>query len=383
MRLSVALALISMFVSAPVFGAEDDDGGKDKKAEKKKKKKGGDKDATGASMETGTEDPSLSETSDRDAPFAEKSKKVVINKDTGKPEPPPKARPRDPIVAYLEPMIGFGKTFIPASAADQVGAPEGTIVTIEAGGSYDVSPAFTAGLRLAWSTANVDAVAGGESWSATAFAAPLLMGEYRLALSPITSVPLFFALGIPVAEGNPDPSGLDQVGRRKNAVNQLADASHMLRDPELYQPKRFPVVLGAGIRHERSALDLHAFSKFVLAINAGTEIENENYYPGGVIKANGLAIRNVTLAGAAFQFLAQPALSAGLDAWFSFRAIDPIEFESNSDVTQPSSFQFVIEPKLGARFGKLGLGAGFLVPVGGRLGDAGMHSVRLHAEYAL
>jgi hypothetical protein len=378
MRLSVALALVSMLVSAPVFGAEDDDGGKDKKGDKKKGGKN-DKDA-GPSMDSGT-DPAYSEKSDEDAPFAER-KKVVIDKETGKPEPPPKARPRDKIVAYLEPLIGFGQTFIPASEASQGAAPEGTIFTFEAGGTYDISPAFTAGLRLAWSTASIDDDSGG--WSATAFANPMLMGEYRVGISPLTNLPIFFGLGIPVAEGEQDPSTLDEVAARKSAVNMLADASHMLRDPELYQPKRLPVVAGIGIRHERNALDLHAWTKFVLGLNVGGELENEAFYGTvGTIKANALAIRNVTLAGAMYQFLEKPALSAGLDAWFSYRAIDPIEFESALNSTPPTSFQFAIEPKLGARFGKLGVGAGFLVPVGGRLGDSGMHGVRLHAQYAL
>lgn len=376
MRLSVALALVSMFVSAPVFGQDDDDRGKDKKAKKgDKEDKGG-----GASMDTGS-DPAYSEKSDEDAPFAER-KKVEIDKDTGKPTPPPKPRPRDPMVAYIEPLIGFGQTFIPASESQQAGAPDGTVITIEAGGTYDISPAFTAGLRLAWSTANVDDPSGG--WSATAFANPMLMGEYRVSISPLTNLPIIFGLGIPVAEGDQDPSTLDQVAARKNAVNQLADASHMLRDPELYQPKRLPVVLGAGIRHERTALELHAWTKFVLGVNVGGDPENPDFYaPAGTIKNNGLAIRNVTLAGVGYQFLEKPALSAGLDAWFSYRVIDPVEFESASNSTPPSSFQFAIEPKVGARFGKLGVGAGFLLPVGGRLGDAGINGVRLHGEYAL
>jgi hypothetical protein len=164
----------------------------------------------------------------------------------------------------------------------------------------------------------------------------------------------------------------------------MADASHGFRDAELYQPKRLPVILGIGITHGRNALDLHAYTKFVLGLNLGTEIENQLTGPNaGTLKANGLAIRNVTLAGIGYEFLAKPALTAGLDAWFSYRAIDPIEYESALNATPPSSFQFVIEPKLGARFGKLGVGAGFLLPVGGQLGDSGIKGVRLHADYAL
>ena len=375
MRLSLALALFSMFVSAPVFGAEDDDGGGKKKkgSEKKGDEKGG-----GTSMDSGT-DPVFSEKSE-DGPFAPKSKPVVIDKKTGKVEAPGKARPRDPIVVYLEPLIGFGKTY--AVGADS-SAPDGTVITVEAGGRYDLSPKLSLGLRLAWSTANVEQP-GGATLSAAAFAAPELRLEYRHALSPFTTLPIFFGLGIPLAQGNPDPSGSDTAGRNQAGVNSLADAAHGLRDPELYAPKRLPVILGAGLVHDRNGLDLHAWTKFVFGVNVGTDITDPNYFgaSNGTIKANGLALRNVTLAGISYEFLAKPALFAGLDAWFSYRAIDPVEFESAIGASQ-DKFQFVLEPRVGARFGKLGVSGGFLIPVGGPLGDAGINGIRLHADYAL
>lgn len=380
MRFSLALALVSMLVSAPVFAAEDDNGGKDKKG--KEKKKGEEK--TGPSMDSG-EDPVSSEKSD-DGPFKPKSDKPVINKDTGKAEPPPKARPRDPIVVYLEPLIGFGQGFSPSnSASDQEGMPDSTVITVEAGGMYDLSPKMSLGLRLAWSTASIDPKDGSESFSSTAFAAPELMFEYRHALSALTSLPILVGLGIPVAQGTLDPSEIDTVKQRQGMVNSLADASHGFRDGELYQPKRLPLILGAGLRHGRGALDLHAATKFVFGFNIGGAVKDENIFPAsiGTIKANAVAIRNVTLAGVMYEFLEKPALAAGLDAWFSYRAIDPVEFESAVDATPPSSFQFVVEPKLGARFGKFSAGAGFLLPVGGPLGDSGMKGVRLNASYAL
>jgi hypothetical protein len=376
MRLSLALALVSMFVSAPVFGAEDDDGGG------KKKKKGEEKkteDKGGGSMDSGT-DPVFSEKSE-DGPFTPKSKAVVVDKKTGKVEPAAKARPRDPIVVYLEPLIGFGQG-ISASAVDQTAGPEGTVSTVEAGGRYDLSPKLSIGLRVAWSTASMDQ-ANGTSLAASAFASPELRLEYRHPFSPLTTLPIWFGLGIPVAQGNPDPSGSDTAGQHQAAVNYLADASHGLRDGELYQPKRLPLVLGVGLFHDRNGLDLHAYTKGVFGVDVGTDIEDPNFYaPAGTIKANGLSIRNVTLVGATYEFLAQPALFAGLDAWFSYRAIHPVEYESAIGATR-DTFQFVVEPRVGARFGKLGVAAGFLMPVGGPLGEAGMNGVRLHANYAL
>jgi hypothetical protein len=378
MRLSLALALVSMFVSAPVFGAEDDDGGgkKKKKGEVKKEE-----DKGGGSMDSGT-DPVFSEKSE-DGPFTPKSKAVVVDKKTGKVEPAAKARPRDPFVVYLEPLIGFGQAIGVASASAQESlAPEGTVITVEAGGRYDVMPKLSLGLRLAWSTANIDQP-GGTSLSAAAFAAPELIVEYRHAFSPLTTLPIWFGVGIPVAQGNPDPSELDRAVQQQTAVNNLADAAHGLRDGELYQPKRLPLVLGVGLFHDRNGLDLHAYTKGVFGVNVGPDIADPNLYgPAGTIKANGLSIRNVTLVGGTYEFLAKPALFAGLDAWFSYRAIDPVEFESAIGATQ-DTFQFMVEPRVGARFGKLGVAAGFLVPVGGPLGEAGINGVRLHANYAL
>lgn len=376
MRFSLALALVSMLVSAPVFAAEGGGGGK--------KKKGG-VEQTGPNMDSGA-DPASTEKSD-DGPFRPKSEKPVINEETGKPEPPPKPRPRDPIVVYLEPVIGFGQGFSASnSAAAQENSPDATVITIEAGGMYDLSPKMSLGLRLAWSTASVDPKDGGESWNSTAFAAPELMFEYRHALSPLTTLPILIGLGVPVAQGTLDPSEVDTVKQRQGAVNTFADASHGFRDGELYQPKRLPLILGAGLRHDRAALDLHASTKFIVGFNTGGAVTDENIFGAdtiGTIKANAVALRNVTLAGIMYQFLSKPALSAGLDAWFSYRAIDPVEFESAVNATPPSSFQFVVEPKVGARFGKLSAGAGFLLPVGGPLGDSGMKGVRLNASYAL
>src|SRR5688572_26041612 len=304
MRFSLALALVSMLVSAPAFAAEDDNDGKDKKG-KEKKKKGDEK--TGPSMDSG-EDPVSSEKSD-DGPFKPKSEKPVIDTETGKAEPPPKPRPRDPIVVYLEPLIGFGQGFSPSSSASaQESMPDSTVITVEAGGMYDFSPKVSLGLRLAWSTASIDPKDGSESFSSTAFAAPELMFEYRHALSPLTTLPIFVGLGIPVAQGTLDPSEIDTVKQRQGMVNTLADVSHGLKDGELYQPKRLPLILGAGLRHERGALDLHAATKFVFGFNTGGAVKSEDIFGEqiGTIKANAVAIRNVTLAGVMFQFLEKP-----------------------------------------------------------------------------
>ena len=65
--------------------------------------------------------------------------------------------------------------------------------TFLVGGRYDVSPAFSLGLRVPWTTATVRQ-GDGSSVASQALGAPELMGEYRVTLSPRTTLPLDFGL---------------------------------------------------------------------------------------------------------------------------------------------------------------------------------------------
>jgi hypothetical protein len=78
--------------------------------------------------------------------------------------------------------------------------------------------------------------------------------------------------------------------------------------------------------------------------------------------------------------LDKPLFYAGLDFALVWTPIKTFEFESSSNVTKPSAFQAVLEPKVGARFGKVSPNIGYVAPLGGRLGHTGTGGVRLHVD---
>ncbi|MFO7180876.1 MAG: hypothetical protein DIU78_019400 [Pseudomonadota bacterium] len=363
MRLCLALAVGAVLVSAPAYARDDD---------RKKETQG-----AGTSMDTG--DPAYTETSD-EGPYApgasKKKKKAAAPARSKKAEEKFEPRPRDPFVVFLEPLVGFGSTRLPAPVTES-STGDATILALQLGGRYDLTPKLSLGLELGWSTASVE-TAPGASISATAFANPVILGEYRHALSLTTTLPILAGIGIPIGQGEPSPGTSDRVGARHALVNALADAAYGLYEPELYQPERLPILLGVGLRHEAKGLELHASTKFVFGINVGGQLQDPGYYPTGTLNLNTVAIRNVTLAGLTLDVLEKPDVWAGLDAWLAYRLLDPIEFESGA--TPPSDLQFVLEPRVGARFDKIRPSLGFILPLGGQAGD--IWAIRLHADYA-
>jgi hypothetical protein len=63
--------------------------------------------------------------------------------------------------------------------------------------------------------------------------------------------------------------------------------------------------------------------------------------------------------------------------------IETFEFVSSQNVTAPSSLQAVLEPKVGARFGKVAPSVGYIAPLGGRLGGGDIGGVRLRVDVLL
>ncbi len=346
-----------------------------------KKPKAGPKAATkpGASMSTTGADPAESEKSDK-GPFTPKSEEPDEPVVAPGPAKVDKGRKRDKISVFGEVLIGFGK--VPLPSPTNVSSGSATAVTLQAGGSYDVSPQFTAGLRLPWTTATVKQ-SDGKGLSSQALGAPELFGEYRVALSKLTHVPITFGLGIPVAQGNPDLTSNDRAGVAQGMANRVADAASGWQNSELFQPKRLPVVVGGGIRHERQDFELHAHAKFVVLPALGTDVAAPDDPDGnGTYKLNSVALREVTSLGGSYNFLDSPIVYGGLDFALVWTAIDTFEFESSQNATPPSPVQAVLEPRLGARFGKISPNVSYIAPLGGSLGDSGIGGIRLHVDVA-
>ncbi|HEX3773139.1 MAG TPA: hypothetical protein VHV51_01680 [Polyangiaceae bacterium] len=387
MRISLRLGLILVLLSGHALAA-------------KGKKATADKPA-GATMDTN--DPADKETSDH-GPFApahktpEEGATQSEGDNQGETEgeaKPKKAeaevapiedvkrRPRDKVVVYANVLIGFGGTAPEPGPPLKNDANKGTSATFMVGGRYDVSPAFSLGLRVPWTTANVR---GGDGITAAsqALGTPELMGEYRVTLSPRTLLPIDFGLGIPVAQGNYDTvNGQPQL--RQSIVNDFADAAAGYRDGELFGPKRLPIVLGVGIDYQGKALSLHAATKFVAGIKTGGTLDYSgepfNADPTeGSYQLKSVMFRNVTSAGIGYQVLDKPALTLALDSWVVTNAVDNVAFNSNDNVTNPSPIQVVFEPRLGARFGKISPSLGYIFPIGGRLADNHISGLELHCD---
>jgi len=166
-------------------------------------------------------------------------------------------------------------------------------------------------------------------------------------------------------------------------VNQLADATTGWRDSELFQPKRLPVVVGAGIHHDRHDFELHGDLKFVLLPALSTKVQtpasSDPANPGDY-KINGFAMREVTTLGASYNFLSDPLIYAGLDLAIVWTPIQTFVFNATPASATPSTVQAVLEPRLGARFGAVSPSVGYIAPLGGRLGRADDGGVRLRVD---
>jgi hypothetical protein len=67
----------------------------------------------------------------------------------------------------------------------------------------------------------------------------------------------------------------------------------------------------------------------------------------------------------------------GTRAWLVGRLSEPYDFESSA--TPPTPFQFVLEPRIFAKFGIITPSLGFLIPIGGQLGGE-INGIRLHVN---
>lgn len=343
-----------------------------------KKDKGGKKEDSGPSASATWTDPVENEKSDKPAKRAEDAE--------AEPKPEPKrkedpGRARDKIDAFAQFLLGFGKA--PDNNPSYAPGADATVFGFQLGGRYDISPAFSAGLRVPLTMARVDN--NRVKTNKTAFGSPELFGEYRVALGRLTHIPITFGVGIPVAQGTPDRTNDDVELVAKGYVNALADATSGWRDSELFQPKVLPIIVGGGIRHERHDFELHADLKFVMMAALDAEVTDTMAMPAdtGSFEINSFALREVTTLGGTYNILDKPLIYAGLDFALVWTPIETFEFVSSQDVTPPSSVQAVLEPRVGARFGKVAPSLGYIAPLGGRLGDGDIGGIRLRVDILL
>jgi len=369
----VSLAVALIFVGNTAF------------AQKKPKGKKAEEKADGPSAAATWTDPTENEKSDKGPYSPHKDEEEGGKADApARPNAPDRGRKRDKIDVFGQIVIGFGR------APQVTGLNEGRIPTynpgdkataigFQLGGRYDISPTLSAGLRIPVTTAAVKTLQGTQN--STALGSPELMGEYRLSLHRLTTVPISFGVGIPVAAGTPDQTvGADRPKYATAYVNRMADATTGWRDSELFQVKRLPVVVGGGIRHEREDWELHGDLKFVFLPALDTKVGDPQAGGAyeGTYKINSFAMREVTTLGGTYNFLSKPLVYAGLDLAFVWTPVDMFVFDGPA--TKPTALQAVLEPRVGARFGVVSPSVGYIAPLGGRLGDGDVGGIRLRVD---
>lgn len=356
--------------------------GKGKKAEEGEKTEEGEEPKKGGGMMEGSgKEPSETEGAER-GPYAPQSEhKEKKTEETGGNEAPYVPPERKRLNLYGQLLFGFGHT---PRIGYEAQHPKSSMVGVEVGGSYDVSKKVSLGLRVPWTHASFDQKFDGTSGvSESAFGNPELYLEYRIAMNPKTELPLHFGVGVPVAQGNPDVTSAESPGLEVAQVNVLADAASGWREPELYAVKRFPIILGIGIRHRERQFEFGGFEKLVFLPNIGDSALSQSAWPrspapqAGTVELKSTAIRSVTGIGADYIFLQDPHLYAGLDLWLAWNLVEPILYTSNGGGGAPTAVAFVAEPKVGAKFGAVGPYAGYILPFGGRLTDEGLGGVRV------
>jgi len=288
-----------------------------------------------------------------------------------------KRRERSKMGMFGNVLVGFGKAPLPGPSADET-TGQTTSGTFMVGGYYDLSPEFTLGARLPWTVGSARQFNGDQA-TVQALGTLELMGEYRLTVSRFARLPIFFGLGLPTAQGNYNEAS----SVRQMELNAMADAASGYRDPELFEPKRLPLIAGVGFDYQRKALSVRAATKFVLGIKVGGELASTQDPTGaGTYELKTVTFRNVTSAGISYDFLQRPYLFGAFDTWLAYSAVNAVEFKSFLGAAPPTRLQVVFEPRVGARFGKISPSIGYIFPIGGRLADSAASGLELHCDFA-
>ncbi len=375
MRHSLPAALVAILFSINA-AAQDDDDGADGKG-------GG---AVSGSLADGS-DPVDTETSD-EGRFTPKGKTGKLKEKKKKKQTEEKIEeiPRKQMSVFADLLGVFGTPPDPdrQTVAD---ASEGDVTAygLVLGGTYDLDPNFTLGLKIPLSRADfkdtvrmLDIPIDGTS---NALGNPEVIGQYRMKQSPGVFVPINFGVGIPLGQGDPDPTTTDHPAAAKAMVNRTMDAGTGWHDSELYYVGRVPVSLGVGYVRQRVRWGVEADTKMIAAPKIRGQLEVEGDIPGGgngeveSYEYNAVALRSVTTASVSGN--PWKGLWLGLDAWLVIDIIH--EIQRNSDATPPSKFQLVAEPMLGYHFDFMKLSLSYIKPLGGVLQD--ISGARLRAEF--
>jgi hypothetical protein len=303
-----------------------------------------------------------------------------------KPAPPPTAE--KPGAAGADIVFGFGKT----GGATGPDAVELSVVSFLLGAKYQFTPEIGARLRVPFATGKITYVGSvadkpnfdvqNEGYNAAAFGNIELAGNYTLSLGDTAKLPLELALAVPTSNGDRFAPPDDTPRGRHYRINAAAQASRGFEEDALFAPHRFGIIPKGGIRYKSGAIDTDAFVKVPVLIKAGGEAVPPQPPGGAGYALNSTVIMGVVGGGFHYGFM-ENKLDVGTRAWFSVRSNEYYDIVyGGGNVTQPSKFQFVLEPQVRAHFGAVHAVLGFIWPLGGPLGgDQQVNGVRLAGVY--
>jgi hypothetical protein len=358
------------------------------KDDKKKKE-----DKTGSSMDEGGKDPAASETFEAGqfVPGKKRQKEATIcdegdeeceeeaakaEEEKEKAEPKKVYKAKKTIGVFAEALIGFGKAPEPGPIGNN-STGDATSFGFLIGGHFDVSSPFRLMLRVPITTGTVKASNNVDDRSETALGAPELAGRLRLGDPGETEWAVKLGVGVPVAQGNPDVSDVtDARGFTQARLQRVASAANGWHDPELYAMKRLPISPSLQFLHRTTKVRLNGELKAVFLPQVGGGVSASGAtYKGGSIEAHGLGMWAILGGSVSYEILSRKLFGA-LAAWASYEIARDYSWEGGNP---PTPFQFAIEPRVLAQFGKVIPSVGFVIPLGGQLGG-NIYGLRLHVD---
>ena len=234
------------------------------------------------------------------------------------------------------------------------------------GGAYRNTDS-TFALRIPFTSATVDSPALGSSTQS-------VFGNLELSAARLVSsgdhvqVPLQLAVVFPIGSG--DPWGNDAAVRYAE-VQQSAAWSRGADDNPLYLPKHFSVVPSLAIEIENTKIELQARQTLEVVLRAGA------LKPPAYVTSNMVGLGSLTsLSG--FANVVQDRAWFGLRAWLHHDLRPSYEIDRPGE--SPSRSQLAFEPQARGKLGHVVAAIGYILPVGGELGDASVHGIRLAAS---
>ena len=305
-------------------------------------------------------------------------------KDEKAPPPPPAEKPG---AAGADIVFGFGKT----GGTTGPDAVELSVVSFVIGGGYQFTPEWGGRLRIPFATGKITHVGNertsfetlNEGYNAAAFGNVELAGNYTFSLGPSTKLPVELAFAVPTSNGDRFPPPDDTPRGRHYRINAAVQASRGLEEDALFAPHRLGIIPKGAIRYKSGSIDTDGFVKVPVLIKTGGQDVPPPQPGQATFALNSTVIAGIVGGGFHYGFI-DNKIDVGTRAWITILSNDYYDIiYTGGGVTQPSKFQFALEPQVRTAIGSVRAALGFIWPIGGKLGgDQGqVNGVRLTGAY--